>query len=812
MGAASLSAQTAADHRDAPALAFPAAARSQLVSRLTHLVCDEMLTLAIGMVVLLAGVALQPAVLGPAQVLVALGAAILILGAVYARLGQSRLPLSKAGAGDGIDRLGDRFERGIESLKDMQWQLRDNETRYRDLLDSQQDVILRRDAEGRLIFVNRSFCRVFGIEASDVLGTPFQPQRLDGGAKDGDVAQAGPRRRRYVMQIATDQGPRWYAWEDYFIEGEQETQSVGRDVTEQHTAEVALQEARDQSEAANLAKSRFLAVMSHEIRTPMNGIMGMTSLLIDTELNPEQGTYARAIDQSAKTLLSLIDEILDFSKIEAGRLELSGAPLSIDDLVQGVVELLAPRAHDKGLEIGWFIDPALPRHVIGDETRLRQILMNLVGNAVKFTESGGVTVEVCQAAAGRQPPQPAAGSATSAQGDYVHLELVVRDTGIGLTAVDKARIFGEFVQADTTPARRFGGTGLGLAISKRLARAMGGDILVESEIGQGASFTVCLALEQVKDSAPALDEWSGAGRRQRVLVATAKTIEGRLLLQSLEAAGHLVDVADAGRAGIEALLASDDLGAYDSVIVDADVGAAAAGLLLEAIGVGANGKPLARGLVLIEVGQRGLLKEFRRVGFDSYLIRPLRPSSLLVQLRARRKGGPAALPDALPAATIESHSAPQVARRVLLAEDNDINALLGRRMLEQLGATVVRVRNGNEAVAAVAQSMQPGEAGLDLVLMDVQMPEMDGLTATREVHKLFGAEGAVAPLGMRPPIIALTANAFAEDRQACLNAGMDDYLAKPFDRSNLSALLERWCGDAKPQLARSDPGAAAAVA
>ncbi len=768
---------------------------------LTQSFGDDMLTLAIGMVVLLAGIALQPAVLGPAQVLVALGAAILILGSVYVRLGRS----PNAGGGNtagGIDVLGDRFERGIESLKDMQWQLRDNETRYRDLLDSQQDVILRRNAEGRLIFVNRSFCRVFGVESSDVLGTQFQPRRLESPPGADRVLESGARRRRCLLQIETAQGPRWYSWEDYFIEGEQETQSVGRDVTEQHTAEVALQEARDQSESANRAKSRFLAVMSHEIRTPMNGIMGMTSLLIDTELNPEQGTYARAIDQSAKTLLSLIDEILDFSKIEAGRLELTGAPVSIDDLVQGVVELLAPRAHDKGLEIGWFIDPALPRHFIGDETRLRQILMNLVGNAVKFTEAGGVTVEVCLAPSLAGEPTAQDGSSESTLDAPVALELTVRDTGIGLTETDLGRIFGEFVQADTTPARRFGGTGLGLAISKRLARAMGGDIRVESEIGRGAAFTVCVKLAQVKDSARVFDEWSGAGRRQRVLVATAKSIEGRLLLQSLEAAGHLVDVAEAGREGVETLIASDDIGAYDSVIVDADIGAVLAGQLLAAIGVGGNGKPLARGLVLIEVGQRALLKDFRRVGFESYLIRPLRPSSLLVQLRSRHKTPAQALAHAVTATGIDVAPQPQVARRILLAEDNDINALLGTRMLEQLGASVMRVRNGSEAVAAIAASVQSDGTCFDLVLMDVQMPEMDGLTATREVHKLFGAEGTAAQPVIRPPIIALTANAFAEDRQACLNAGMDDYLAKPFDRSNLSALLERWCSDNSTQPAR----------
>ena len=769
----------------------PRAPHGQGWAKLRALASDQMLTLTVGVVVLMAGVALQPAEMGPAQVLVALGAAILILGAVHGRLSQLNTADRLPGDAGGIGQLGDRFERGIESLKDMQWELRENEARYRDLLDSQQDVILRRNAEGRLIFVNRSFTRVFGTEASDVLGTQFQPQHLDGDRPGAEFRPSEGRRRRYLQQIETAQGPRWFAWEDYFVEGEQEIQSVGRDVTEQHIAELALQEARDQSEAANRAKSRFLAVMSHEIRTPMNGIMGMTSLLIDTELNSEQATYARAVDQSAKTLLSLIDEILDFSKIEAGRLELTGAPFSIDELVQSVVELLAPRAHDKGLEIGWFIDPELPRRLIGDETRLRQIIMNLVGNAVKFTDAGGVSVEVGLIPQGAlTEPMDSLGAETPQR-----LRIVVRDTGIGLTDDDQKRIFGEFVQADNTTTRRYGGTGLGLAISKRLALAMGGDITVESVRGQGASFTVTLSLARADERMRFLDQWSGTGRRQRVLLVTAKRVEGRLLQRALEAGGHLLDISEGGAEAIEVLASGDEMGSYDAIIVDATVGAAGAGKLLAAVGTMANGKPRARGIVLIEVSERGLLKEFRRAGFESYLIRPVRPSSLLVQLRSRRSEPSANRAD-VEAAIVAGPAAFQPKeRRVLLAEDNDINALLGTRMLEQLGSTVVRVRNGREAVTAIAAAIAPGQVPFDLVLMDVQMPELDGLSATTEVRRLFADRGDDGGLTGRPPIVALTANAFAEDRQACLNAGMDDYLAKPFERSDLAALLERWCGE-----------------
>jgi len=746
---------------------------------------DQMMTLTVGTVLLLAGVGLQPTSIGPAQVLVALGAAILILACVHGQLSIRPLALVEPNGSNGIDKLGDRFERGIESLKDMQWELRENEARYRDLLDSQEDVILRRDATGKLNFVNRAFCRVFGVEAKDVLGGQFRLRRLDAEGAIEPTPRDPATRRRSVQLIETASGPRWFAWEDYSVDAGRELQSVGRDVTEQHSAEIALQEARDQSEAANRAKSRFLAVMSHEIRTPMNGIMGMTSLLIDTELNAEQATYARAIDQSAKTLLSLIDEILDFSKIEAGRLELTGAPFSVEELVQSVVELLAPRAHDKSLEIGWFIDPDLPRHLVGDETRLRQILLNLVGNAVKFTESGGVSLEVLTVRDSGAPKDSVKRTPVTWP-----VRIVVRDTGIGLTDTDKQRIFGEFVQADNTLSRRFGGTGLGLAISRRLARAMGGDITVESVHGSGATFIVTIKLETTNDTTRFLDQWPGRISRQRVLVVSSKRIEGRLLQRSLEASGHLVDLHEGGARLAEALAEGQDLGTYDTVLVEASVGAPTAGRVLAAVGAGQG----ARGMVLIEVSERGLLKDFRRVGFEAYLIRPVRPSSLLVQLVARRPEPKLVANHSRLAEDVEPPT-PKAKRRILLAEDNDINALLGTKMLEQLGVDVTRVRNGCEAVAAVKATLAPGEAAFDLVLMDVQMPEMDGLTATAEVRELFSGTDESRRSVSRPAIVALTANAFAEDRQACLAAGMDDYLAKPFDRSDLAALLARWCGD-----------------
>ncbi len=313
------------------------------------------------------------------------------------------LVAARRGGNERLSSLADRLDASLESLKDLQWEVREREARYRDLLDHQGDVILRRDAEGRLSFANDAFCRTFGLTREAALGQVFRLPLANAESAEEDLAvplfpAQGDERLNRVVELATEAGPRWFVWEDFTIldtDGRvSEIQSVGRDITEQRASELALAIARDQAMDASKAKSLFLASMSHEIRTPMSGILGMTGLLLDTELSPEQRTYARAISTSAKTLLSLIDEVLDFSKIEAGKLELRAAPFEVADAAQSVVELLAPRGRDKGLEIGWLAAPDLPKTVIGDEMRVRQILMNLIGNAIKFTERGGVALTV----------------------------------------------------------------------------------------------------------------------------------------------------------------------------------------------------------------------------------------------------------------------------------------------------------------------------------------------------------------------------------------------------------------------------------
>ncbi len=677
-------------------------------------------------------------------------------------------------------RIGDRLERKLEELKDLQWQIRENEARYRDLLDNQADVILRRDAEGRLTFVNQAFCRVFGRERAAVLGQPFRPSVFAGDAANPLAPDGAIRHQRYVQEIETAAGPRWFEWEEHAVPASEgavaEVQSLGRDITEARRVQAQLTEARRQAEAANRAKSRFLAAMSHEIRTPMNGILGMTGLLRETELSAEQQTYAQAIDRSARTLLTLIDEILDFSKIEADKLVLKLEPLSIEDTVQGVVELLAPKAYEKSIDIAWAVDPAVPRVVLGDEMRLRQIVTNLVGNAIKFTDTGGVLVTV-----GR-----VAGTGGRLTGDEVAVAITVEDSGIGIAPDALPFLFHEFEQAEAAVRRRLGGTGLGLAISRRLARAMAGDIFVASEPGKGSTFTAIARLrrsgDQVTSVTPAM---SVAGRH--VLLALDRPVERRALSLALEGAG--VPVEDGTLAGAGELIDAAAMAGepFTTILVDGASDREEAARLIVRAREAAPDRNV-QGIVVLDTSAKALFPELQSAGFDAYLVRPVRPQSLLAGIESSFAESREPAPIAAPPRERELRIGTQIS--VLLVEDNDINALLARCLLEKAGCTVRACGNGREAVEAFRHILAGNEAPVDLVLMDLHMPVLDGLDAARAIRQLYLARALKCP-----PIVAVTANAFEEDRRLCLDAGMDDYLTKPFDREDVSRLLERWCGD-----------------
>ena len=737
------------------------------VAALRARVAIQALALA-SLVLMLLGLALMEAPFSVAHCLLLNGVALALLAVHF-----SLQPAPAVAAGGTF--ANDHAEREIERLQDAHWQLSDNEARYRDLLDTQQEMIVRRNSERQLVFVNKSFCRAFGISAAEILRQPFEPGVLEGEKPAALSIDADRLKRSYVALTETKTGPRWIAWEDQLVasaSGGLDVQSTGRDVTAEREAEAALKDARDQAEAANRAKSRFLASMSHEIRTPMNGILGMASLLADTPQTAEQITYTSAVNQSARALLALIDEILDFSKIEAGKLELMVAPFSLDSCIQRAIELLAPRASEKKIELVWSLEPGVPRFVVGDEARVRQIVLNLVSNAVKFTDQGGVKVSVS--------------AATKPESRNVVITIVVQDTGIGLSAEDMERLFDEFEQAEAAVVRRQGGTGLGLAISKRLARAMGGDITASGVSGKGSTFTAKLQLEIAEDEAVDVgsrDQLAGV----RVLLAFDRAFERSQMANQLERAGATIvqtDFRDARDAVRRACVAGLE---FTHLVVDGDDDPVRCGALLNHLQMARKSGPVA-GITLVTVLARSEFSAHRDKGFESYLVRPVRPESLLqqfsskapVQVRALESG-----PDT------DKKLGPLVRKpRVLIAEDNDINALLARRVIEKAGCQPVMVNNGHEAVAAIRESLVPGGQAFDLVLMDVFMPGLDGLDATRAIRGLY-QEAALDPAS-GPPIIALTANAFAEDKARCLSAGMSDYLAKPFDAEHLGALLRRW--------------------
>jgi len=656
------------------------------------------------------------------------------------------------------------------------------------ILDTVDALVMVLDPQGRIVRFNRACEQMTGYAFEEVKEKPFwdillaPEERVSvskGFARLGVEHAPSPRENVWVTK---DVQRRLIAWSNtalrrdtgdpmYFI-------GTGIDMTQRKRVEAELQRAKEAAEAAADAKSEFLAIMSHEIRTPMNGVTGMTHLLLDTVLTSEQREYVDTIRRCSEALLTIINDILDFSKLDAGKMELETLDFELRTVVEDVLELLAEQATAKGLELICKVDADVSAWVQGDPGRLRQILTNLVGNAVKFTENGEIVVHV------RHDVEKTPGD---------HIRFAITDTGIGIAPAAQAKLFHAFSQADSSTSRKHSGTGLGLAISKRLAAAMGGSIGVDSQTGQGSTFWFTAHLPARPTHPKVTPPDLSILRRARLLCIDDNATHRVCLETQLQAWGMEMDGVADGASGLAQLRAACRAARpYDLVLVDRQM-------------PGMDGIALARVIkddpdltavplvLLTSFACLGQLTEVQRLGFVASVTKPIRPAHLFACL-AMVLGHAAPTPSepsTLHPSPTEIHATTRA--KVLVVEDNIVNQKVAVKLLEKWGCHVDVAANGREALKVLTH------AAYDCIFMDCQMPEMDGFEATRVIRQ------REAQTGGRVPIVAMTANATQSDRERCLAAGMDDYLSKPIEAAILHAVLQRYV----PQQARETHAAAA---
>jgi PAS domain S-box-containing protein len=705
----------------------------------------------------------------------------------------------------GVRARGDELGRLASVFEDMVGQLA---TRYESLVNSMRSVVIKVNGDRIITFANSYATELLGFSNAELVGQNLEliippdwheqvRRRIDSlRGEEVQVNESNPN--------VTKSGERiWIAWSNRIIKtGEgrgKELLCVGNDITEEmkHKKQLEdligeLERAKEEAlrsgqaaEEATRAKSDFLANMSHEIRTPMNAVIGMTHLALQTELTAKQRDYLRKIDGSAKALLRIINDILDFSKIEAGALDVESVEFDLEDVLDNLASLVTVKAEEKGLEILFRTEPDVPFHLVGDPLRLGQVLLNLTGNAVKFTSEGEVVMSA---------------RAVDVRGDRAVLEFSVRDTGIGMTPEQAGKLFRPFSQADTSTTRKFGGTGLGLSICKRLVELMGGEIRVESEPGKGSVFTFTAAFGWTGRPSARHASLVGDLRGLRVLVVDDSETSRQILSESLMSMTFDVGVAAGGEEALAELGTAAEAGRpYDLVLMDYKMpgmdGIEAGRRIKRAVGP----RKVPTVVMVTAYGREELMSQARAAGLDGFLIKPVNQSVLLNTIMDVFGRGGHRPPQALTAQATHGDAIASIrGARLLVAEDNEINRQVAREILESAGFVVELANNGLEAVEKVRSGRY------DAVFMDIQMPEMDGLQATEELRR----DGRFGDL----PIIAMTAHAMAGDREQSLQAGMNDHVTKPIDPDALFAVLLRWVRPGEREAATSSPPSQTAAA
>jgi PAS domain S-box-containing protein len=661
----------------------------------------------------------------------------------------------------------ERLQRSLKELEDLKFAL------------DQHAIVGRTDERGIITFANDKFCSVSQYSREELLG---QDHRILNSKYHGKeffaglwkTIKSGEVWKGEIKNRAKDGS---FYWVDStivpFRDGLGKPKQfivIRMDITGLKRIEEELRAAKDAAEGASRAKSEFLANMSHEIRTPMNGIIGMTELALDTQLTVEQREYLNMVKTSAASLLTLINDILDFSKIEAGKLDLDVADFSLRQSIGETLKALGFRAHQKGLELAWRVAQDVPDYLAGDASRVRQVLVNLVGNAVKFTERGEVVVEI-----ERDP---------TSTGEIVVLHFCVRDTGIGIAKEKQGMVFGAFTQADSSTTRKYGGTGLGLAITRRLIDLMGGKLWLESEQGVGSAFHFTIRFEPASAQPAPFYQDPKILSHASILVVDDNETNRIILVEMLGRWGMQVATAKDAREALEILgRTGSQAPRFAAVISDLQMPHMDGFVFVENIRKSTQFGRIPV-LMLSSSAQQGEHERCRQLGISAHLAKPIQPSELLDAILSALSLHASEPSEAHGKTQDETQEVlPQSnwrqGMKVLLAEDNAVNRTLATRLLQKHGHTVVVVENGRQALEALERET------VDLVLMDVQMPEMDGLEATEAIRE------KEKKTGDHLPIIALTAHAMKGDREKCLAAGTDDYLTKPIRTADLFAAVER---------------------